>query len=409
MSLPESPKPRARAAQSGLDDMDDLPVKPSSLQIDRTSSREDSKTLETDDTENEWTKLKFYRTQSKVLRSLEKLGTWEFDIFEIEDFAGDLMLPLLGVSVCKKLRNHSLLNFVDIPEKLLFDYLLALTRNYHPRAEASYHNALHAADVMCSSYALLHSARFDQFEFIHLVSLILAAAAHDVDHNGYNNTFHINSGSPLALKYNDRSVLENHHCTVGWKLAMKHNLIKALPREQRNTFRNIFISSILATDMTGHSDQLKTLGEMHAKDKISAPADQIKLLGHILHSADISNVSKPFEYANTWVKLVMDEFFKQGDKEKDLNLPVSPLCDRAKTDIDASEVGFIKFVVKPWFESLSNVLPVRCADALGYINVNFKTFKDRALRTQELKNQNTSRHSLTRRSVLLSAAETNKC
>eukprot|EP00493_Phyllostaurus_siculus_P003374 UN03389 len=60
----------------------------------------------------------------------------------------------------------------------------------------------------------------------------------------------------------------------------------------------------------------------------------------------------------------MDEFFKQGDKEKDLNLPVSPLCDRAKTDIDASEVGFIKFVVKPWFESLfecSSSAVCRCA------------------------------------------------
>jgi len=406
----------------------------SSIGLQRETTSEDDKTLDqnTDDSKSKhvqvppspsrsrnnnsikmpgpYQQFVFYRTQVKVNKVLEGLGSWEFDIFEVEDMVGDLMLPLLGVTICKKLKSHDLNHFHDLPEKVVFDYLLAITNAYHPRSEVSYHNALHAADVMCSSYSLIKSDKFETFNYLQIVALIIAAAAHDVDHDGHNNTFHINSGSKLALKYNDRSVLENHHCSVGWKLAMhpKHNLVKAMPREQRNTFRNIFISSILATDMTGHGEQLKTLKDMHGKQVINTPKDQIKLLGHVLHSADISNVSKPFEYANTWVKLVMDEFFKQGDKEKDLNLPVSPLCDRAKTDIDASEVGFIKFVVKPWFESLSNVLPVRCSDALGYINVNFKTFKDRALRTQEQKNQNTSRHSLTRRSVLLSPAETSK-
>ena len=31
---------------------------------------------------------------------------------------------------------------------------------------------------------------------------------HDIDHNGLNNNFHINSQSPLAVLYNDSSVLE---------------------------------------------------------------------------------------------------------------------------------------------------------------------------------------------------------
>merc|ERR1719361_2253040 len=377
------------------------------LQGDHTRD-EDEKTLEAN-TDAPYTRFCFYQTQSKVLKVLENLGTWEFDIFEVEDLVGDLMLPLLGVTICKKLKGHKLNKFHDLPEKTVFDYLLAINNSYHSRSEVSYHNALHAADVMCSSYSLILSDKINSFDYLQIVALIVAAAAHDVDHDGHNNAFHINSGSKLALKYNDRSVLENHHCSVGWKLAVnpKHNIIKAMPREQRNIFRNIFISSILATDMTGHGDQFKALSDLHGVDKVSTPAGKIRLLGHVLHSADISNVSKPFEYANTWVMLVMEEFFKQGDKEKDLKMPVSPLCDRVKTDIDASEVGFIKFIVKPWFESLSNVLPVRCKYALDYINYNFKTFKDRALRTQEQKNQNhTGRPSLTRRSVLLSNAET---
>merc|ERR1719361_2367262 len=247
------------------------------LQGDHTRD-EDEKTLEAS-TDAPYTRFCFYRTQVKVNKVLEGLGSWEFDIFEVEDMVGDLMLPLLGVTICKKLKSHDLNHFHDLPEKVVFDYLLAITNAYHPRSEVSYHNALHAADVMCSSYSLIKSDKFETFNYLQIVALIIAAAAHDVDHDGHNNTFHINSGSKLALKYNDRSVLENHHCSVGWKLAMhpKHNLVKAMPREQRNTFRNIFISSILATDMTGHGEQLKTLGELHGVEKVTTPAKKIRL------------------------------------------------------------------------------------------------------------------------------------
>ena len=41
--------------------------------------------------------------------------------------------------------------------------------------------------------------------------LLVSTLVHDVDHNGLNNNFHINSQSPLAVLYNDISVLENHH------------------------------------------------------------------------------------------------------------------------------------------------------------------------------------------------------
>ena len=43
--------------------------------------------------------------------------------------------------------------------------------------------------------------------------LLVSTLVHDVDHNGLNNNFHINSQSPLAVLYNDISVLENHHCS----------------------------------------------------------------------------------------------------------------------------------------------------------------------------------------------------
>jgi hypothetical protein len=35
----------------------------------------------------------------------------------------------------------------------------------------------------------------------------------------------------------------------------------------------------------------------------------------------------------------MEEFFKQGEKEKELGLPCSPLCDRENTLIAESQIG----------------------------------------------------------------------
>merc|ERR1712000_319859 len=48
--------------------------------------------------------------------------------------------------------------------------------------------------------------------------MLLSAVAHDVDHPGNTNLFEINSGSELALRYNDTGVLENHHCATAFRL-----------------------------------------------------------------------------------------------------------------------------------------------------------------------------------------------
>ena len=41
--------------------------------------------------------------------------------------------------------------------------------------------------------------------------LLICAIVHDIDHDGVNNNFHINSRSHLANVYNDLSCQENHH------------------------------------------------------------------------------------------------------------------------------------------------------------------------------------------------------
>lgn len=37
--------------------------------------------------------------------------------------------------------------------------------------------------------------------------------------------------------------------------------------------------------------------------------------------------------------LLLEEFFRQGDMERDLGLPFSPLCDRTTTLVAESQIG----------------------------------------------------------------------
>ena len=73
-----------------------------------------------------------------------------------------------------------------------------------------YHNSVHGADVMytVNSFIANSTTMHDELDSTDLFAALIAAAAHDYKHDGVNNAFHINTGSDLALRYNDISVLE---------------------------------------------------------------------------------------------------------------------------------------------------------------------------------------------------------
>lgn len=71
----------------------------------------------------------------------------------------------------------------------------------------------------------------------------------------------------------------------------------------------------------------------------------------LLHCADISNPYKPFEICAKWADLVSQEFFSQGDKERELGLDISPMMDRNSSNLNNMQIGFIEFVVSPLISS----------------------------------------------------------
>ena len=59
----------------------------------------------------------------------------------------------------------------------------------------------------------------------------------------------------------------------------------------------------------------------------------------LLHTVDVSHPTKDWDLHREWTARCMEEFFKQGDKERELGLDISPLCDRNTTQVPQSQIG----------------------------------------------------------------------
>ncbi len=148
--------------------------------------------------------------------------------------------------------------------------------------------------------------------------------------------------------YNDESVLENHHLAVAFKLLQQPqaDILANLGSKQRQTFRKMAIDMVLATDMSKHMSLLADLKTMVEAKRVAGSGvllldnynDRIQVLQNMVHCADLSNPTKPLDIYRQWVDRIMEEFFRQGDREREQGLDISPMCDRFNATIEKSQV-----------------------------------------------------------------------
>merc|ERR1712187_197793 len=76
---------------------------------------------------------------------------------------------------------------------------------------------------------------------------------------------------------------------------------------------------------------------------------KVLIMNNFLHSVDVSNPCRTWETAMAWSMKVIEEFFAQGDEERKLGIPVQFLNDRTKLNKPNSQIGFIEFMIAPFF------------------------------------------------------------
>ena len=89
---------------------------------------------------------------------------------------------------------------------------------------------------------------------------------------------------------------------------------------------------------------------------------------------DLSNPILPPKLSEKWVKRVTDEFFDQGDQEKAMGLEASPMCDRATANIPNMQLGFIDFIITPFYSVFFKFFPESPDSLKRNIQANYEHF-----------------------------------
>ncbi|KTG32485.1 hypothetical protein cypCar_00005604 [Cyprinus carpio] len=241
-----------------------------------------------------------------VITALKDVDKWSFDVFTLQEASSEHALKFL---VYELLTRYDLISRFRIPVSSLVLFVEALEIGYSKHRNP-YHNLIHAADVtQTAHYLMLHTGIMHWLTELEILAMVFAAAIHDFEHTGTTNNFHI----------------------------------------QTRELRTLVIEMVMSTDMSCHFQQIKTM-----RNVLQQPEgiDKAKVLSLMLHAADISHPAKGWKLHYRWTQALMEEFFRQGDKEAELGLPFSPLCDRKATMIAQSQIGFIDFIVEPTFSVL---------------------------------------------------------
>ncbi|TRY90377.1 hypothetical protein DNTS_006497, partial [Danionella cerebrum] len=187
-------------------------------------------------------------------------------------------------------------------------WLLCIHDNYRNNP---FHNFRHCFCVTQMMYSMIYLCSLqEKFTQVDILILMTAAVCHDLDHPGYNNTYQINARTELAVRYNDISPLENHHCAVAFQIFSQPdcNIFGNMDPEAFKQIRQGTITLILATDMARHGEILESF-----KQKVDnfdyANEEHLKMV--LIKCCDISNEVRPMEVAEPWVDCLLEEYFMQ--------------------------------------------------------------------------------------------------
>jgi hypothetical protein len=276
---------------------------------------------------------------------------------------------------------------LELPARLNLDRFrleaFVMCVRHSMRDSNSYHSWIHVFDVTHTVYVLARdSGMMDNLHDIDRFALIVAALCHDLDHPGFSNMklaeAVVSHRAHADRAFNPRDkLLEKHHSLRAFEIMVSLNidLLHGLSTNDFYSFRRTVESVILATDMSKHAVFVAAAsvaasvdvdgaadcgvhpGRTSSREASEADAKKILQMQILLKAADISNVIKPFHVAARWAVCVTDEFFNQGQMEREAGLAVSPNCDETTVSRIGLQRGFIDFLARPFYVVVAHMFP----------------------------------------------------
>lgn len=184
---------------------------------------------------------RYFELGPQAVEELKKVNTYSFNIFNLRKFTdGNELLILLPYVLAK----HGLFAHCKLEFSCMINFCKALVRGYK---QITYHNQTHAADV-CQTFnyfvtegGMRDILKMDNFE---MMSCLISAAMHDFEHPGVNSVFLISMNDEMAVRYNDLTVLENHHLAASFRIITQDpacNWAKNMSRADYKRTRHVII------------------------------------------------------------------------------------------------------------------------------------------------------------------------
>ena len=308
----------------------------------------------------------------------EEVLNWDVDILALD------AVELMQLAACV-FRTSGVLDTFEIPYATLGRFLAAVGSRYHANP---YHNFAHGCHVLLGSWLLAREQlpaadqvaggagesgdgggasgaavqrAVEALQPLHILALLVAAFGHDVDHPGVNNAFLTATSSPLAVRYNDVSVLENHHSSTTFSILSdkRCDVLSTLTHAQRKEVRGLMVGAILATDMAHHQEMVREIS--HAAESHDAGGQGavpvLFTLRVLTHVADLGNCAIKWPLSRAWAVRVCDEAIAQAKREQALGLPCGKLTPYTEEQLKARQLVFLDGWVKPLMRVATRLYP----------------------------------------------------
>lgn len=279
---------------------------------------------------------------------LGQVDRWAFNTFALDVCSGGRSMPRLLVHL---FHQYGFISAFKLDVVKVWHCFNLIDAGYH--SNNPYHNSVHAADVTQAMHCFLLEEKIrEHMTPVEAMASLIAAVTHDLDHPGVNQPFLIATSNHLAALYKNFSVLENHHWRSAISCLRQSGIFDHLDSSVWDEMEEHIRSLILATDITRQQEFLSRFKRYLENSVLNMAEKEYRhfILQIALKCADLGNPCRPWDISHRWSLQVCKEFYRQGDYEKRLNIPVTPICDRDKTTVAKIQADFFKYVVSPLFE-----------------------------------------------------------
>lgn len=147
---------------------------------------------------------------------MEDFDKWEFDIFKYCEALNEKTILHFGF---KLFHLYGLLDKFSIADNNFKNLLQSIRDSFYE--SNSYHTTQKAIETTRNfHYFVKHGDLMKHLSDLNVMGCFLSCLMADIGHPGVNNAYLIATKHPKAIRYNDISVLENHHCAMAFKLLL---------------------------------------------------------------------------------------------------------------------------------------------------------------------------------------------